>query len=109
MKKLIATLFTIALIASVYVDLTSGTLPAATAPIGKHPEQKKETSSPATPHFKATVKPGQTLLSIVEEYGAGNPGVPISKLITDFETLNPGSTPESLQAGKTYLFPSYSN
>jgi hypothetical protein len=105
MKKFLAFIFSLALLISVYVDLTRGTLPAVTAPLQVH----EETSSPSQPHFKAKVKPGQTLLSIVEEFKAGDTGVPVSKLISDFETLNPGTSPETMQVGKTYLFPSYSN
>ncbi|ALC89923.1 hypothetical protein AM500_09135 [Bacillus sp. FJAT-18017] len=106
MKKFIAFIFSLALFISVYVDLTRGTLPAAvTVPI----QVNEETSSPSQPYFKATVKPGQTLLSIVEEFNSGDTGVPVSKLISDFEALNPGTSPKTMQVGKTYLFPSYTN
>ncbi|RHW41046.1 LysM domain-containing protein [Neobacillus notoginsengisoli] len=103
MKKIAVALFIFALIISVYTDLTKGTLPVSKPGFAV---AKTEPSS-ELPFYKATVQPGQTLLSIVEQNQGAIP-VPIKKMVEDFQVLNPGASPEKLQIGKEYFFPSYS-
>jgi hypothetical protein len=107
MKKIAVALFTLALAVSVYVDLTSGTLPSST--ISNAEEITIESAEPTLPHYNAAVKPGQTLITIIEQKQGGSPDVPISQLVDDFQKLNPGVSHERLQIGETYKFPSYSN
>lgn len=104
MKKLIAALFFAALLVSIYVDLTAGTL---TVSIAAPPEKSAQSSAPEIPSFTASVRPGQTLLSIVEKKRGVSADVSIGKLIADFKSLNPGASPELLQIGKEYRFPDY--
>lgn len=105
MKKIAVALFIFTLIISIYTDLTKGSLPA-----NRHVqvEEVKEVKNPTPGHpfYKATIMPGQTLLSIVEQKHGKAP-VPIKKMIEDFQKLNPGVTPEKLQIGEEYLFPIY--
>jgi hypothetical protein len=60
-----------------------------------------------SPYQTVTVKPGDTLLSIMERQQNGPLPVPIDKAITDFEALNPGEKAQTLQIGKKYKIPVY--
>jgi hypothetical protein len=104
MKRLFIAIFTLLLLYSIYYDLTSGSLPT------------KETKNVAVPvtnmsnnddFFEATVKPGDTVLSIMEKHLKEPLPVSITKLITDFQALNKGKQPEEIQIGKRYKFPNY--
>ncbi|WP_042355037.1 LysM peptidoglycan-binding domain-containing protein [Bacillus rubiinfantis] len=109
MKKLLGLLFAILLIYVIYIDLTVGTLPSA-ATIGQEFTSERATNQPAgIPSFEAKVKPGETVMTIVEKHLGKPLPVPISELIADFSKLNPGKTPEKIQIGATYQFPDYSN
>ncbi|WP_059171150.1 FimV family protein [Bacillus sp. FJAT-27445] len=104
MKRIIIALFTVTLLISIYIDLTDGTLPVSSAA----PEKKAIVEVvPNKPHFTATVQPGQTLLSIVEKKHGKSSNVSIAKLVSDFQSLNSGASPEKLQIGKEYRFPVY--
>ena len=100
MKKIIALLLIGLIIYSVYFDLTIGTLPAASVPT------TAEEASPELPYNEIEVKPGDTLLSIIERE-EGNLPKPIDKIILDFQKLNDGQSPHEMQIGKTYKFPDY--
>ncbi|WP_053367154.1 LysM peptidoglycan-binding domain-containing protein [Bacillus sp. FJAT-27245] len=104
MKKMIIAVFFAALLVSMYVDLTAGTLPVS---IAAPPLKSAEPATLEMPNFTAAVEPGQTLLSIVEQKRGKSPNVSIAKLIADFQLLNPGVSPERLQIGKEYRFPDY--
>lgn len=108
MKRALITLIGLITIYVIYIDLTSGTLPIQTTT--KIESSIEATAEPDTtlPAFKSKVKPGQTLISIVESHIDDSLPVSIEKLIEDFETLNPGQAPEKIQIGKTYQFPDYS-
>lgn len=109
MKKLFGVLFTLLIIYVIYIDLTAGTLPsAATEKVNPQVEASKQPPS-GIPSFQAKVKTGQTVISIVENKLQKQLPVSISELIEDFQTLNPGKTPEKIQIGATYQFPDYSN
>lgn len=109
MKKLVGVLFTILVFYVIYIDLTAGTLPASAPEKAASKAEAREQPQSEMPSFQAKVKPGETVISIVENQLHGQLPVPISELIEDFQTLNPGKTPEKIQIGATYLFPDYSN
>lgn len=110
MKKIFGILFSILVIYVIYYDLTVGTLPASTTqPVDAKVEQR--TPAPAetdTPSFDAEVKPGDTVISIVEHKINKSLPVSIADLIEEFQTLNGGKSPEKIQIGSTYHFPDYS-
>lgn len=107
MKKLSGLLFIILIIYCIYFDMTVGTLPLVNT---QKTAAEVSVISPAAsiPFFKATVKPGDTLISIVEHQIKKPLPVPIDSLIRDFQTLNPGQTAEKIQIGNAYRFPDYS-
>ncbi|WP_251555047.1 LysM peptidoglycan-binding domain-containing protein [Neobacillus muris] len=110
MKKLLGLIIAILIIYVIYFDLTVGTLglPAAEkteANAASTVQAKPETDIPA---FSAKVKPGETVISIVEHQINKPLPVSISTLIEDFKKLNPGESPEKIQIGTTYHFPDYS-
>lgn len=108
MKKLFGILLSILVLYVIYYDLTVGTLPTS-AP--KPVDAKVEQSTPSKtdlPSFDAKVKPGDTVISIVEHKINKSLPVPIPDLIEDFQTLNGGKSPEKIQIGSTYHFPDYS-
>ena len=94
----------------IYYDVRIGTLPVAkneaveviagTEVVAPHPSD---------PYKELKVKPGDTLLSIVEKMNEGQKITSIESVIKDFEELNPDSKAELLQIGKTYKFPLYTN
>ncbi|WHX99332.1 hypothetical protein [Neobacillus sp. DY30] len=108
MKRIGVLLLGLLTIYIIYIDLTAGTLP-------KNESQKTEqtvatmtniTNSAAS--FEAEVEPGETLISIVENHIKKPLPVSIDELIEDFQSLNPGLSPEKIQIGSTYEFPDYS-
>jgi hypothetical protein len=112
MKKLFWLLLSILIIYVVYFDLTVGTLPSTSnAQVEVNNNTDPNTPSPKTdiPSFTEKVKPGETVISIVEHQLGKSLPVSISVLIKDFQTLNPGKSPEKIQIGSTYHFPDYSN
>lgn len=93
----------------IYYDLTTGSLP--TSQLRASPAQQSvpvntPTTSRSMAYKEILIKPGDTLLSIVEkEKGTSNQ--PIEEVISDFQTLNEGLRPENMQIGKTYKIPLY--
>jgi hypothetical protein len=108
MKKLLSIIAVILLCYAIYYDLEVGTLPHT---IIKEAEAtgKVESVNSTIPFFEVEIKPGETVLSIVERDLKNPLSVSISDLIQDFQLLNPGQKPEEIQIGKTYKFPDYSN
>jgi cytoskeletal protein RodZ len=113
MKKLFGLLLSVLIIYVIYFDLTVGTLPTS-AP--QHVDAQVENTTkvnnnkPNTdiPAFEAKVKPGDTVISIVEKELDKSLPVSITELIEDFKKLNKGKSPEKIQSGSTYVFPDYS-
>ncbi|KGM45305.1 LysM peptidoglycan-binding domain-containing protein [Neobacillus niacini] len=108
MKRIILFLFGLLTIYVIYIDLTAGTLPKQET---QKPEQTVVTMTnvkEAEDSFEAEVEPGETLISIVENHIKKPLPVSIDKLIEDFQSLNPGLSPEKIQIGSTYEFPDYS-
>ncbi|BBW95582.1 hypothetical protein MKY25_06160 [Geobacillus sp. FSL W8-0032] len=103
MKKLILVLILSLASYIVYRDLSIGTfpVPAQTTAATVQPKPVK------IPYRTVTVRPGDTLLSIVEQERNGPIPVPLEQLIRDFERLNPGERAQTLQIGKTYKVPIY--
>jgi hypothetical protein len=93
----------------VYYDLTSGSLPSmhakADQPSDKALNEKVEPTS-IIPFKMVQIKPGDTLLSIVEKQGHGI-NTSIEDVVADFISLNNGLQPELIQIGKTYKIPQY--
>jgi len=109
MKKLLGILLSILVIYVIYYDLTVGTLPtSAPLPVDAKAEQVTAASKSNIPSFDAKVKPGDTVISIVEHRINKSLPVSIHDLIKDFQTLNGGRSPEKIQIGTTYHFPDYS-
>ncbi|MBO0959485.1 hypothetical protein J1P26_07030 [Neobacillus sp. MM2021_6] len=110
MKKLFGFLFAILVLYVIYFDLTVGTLPTSNA---KQVDVKVAADANSftsdIPSFEAKVKPGETVISIVEHELNKPLPVSITELINDFRELNPKQSPEKIQIGSTYHFPDYSN
>ncbi|MGO4887187.1 hypothetical protein ACJ2A9_05490 [Anaerobacillus sp. MEB173] len=92
---------------STYYDLTIGTLPtkATTAMAVKLVEE--EINSKEESYKEVKIKPGDTVLSIVEHIHDGPIKASINQIIYDFQLLNPDTNPEEISIGKTYKFPIY--
>ncbi|MGE7759242.1 hypothetical protein [Peribacillus sp. NPDC097895] len=93
----------------IYFDLTTGTLPTPHPPAssGETAVPASQPQSAATADYKEIVmKPGDTLLSIVETEKDGS-NQEIETIISDFQSLNEGLKPENMQIGKTYKIPVY--
>jgi hypothetical protein len=103
MKKLFGILFAVLIIYSIYFDLTIGTLPH----MGSEKAEAIVKTESSLPYFEAKVKPGETLITIVENHANKSISIPITDLINDFKSLNPGQSPEKIQIGKIYKFPKY--
>ncbi|MBT2665488.1 LysM peptidoglycan-binding domain-containing protein [Bacillus sp. ISL-4] len=91
----------------IYFDLTTGTLPASHPPASTGEPAvpaSQSASAPSAAYKEITMKPGDTLLSIVEKGGSNQP---IETIIADFQSLNEGLKPENMQIGKTYKIPIY--
>jgi hypothetical protein len=88
---------------SCYFDWKIGTLPAAASNQVNKVEENNNIQ-----HVEVIVLNGETVLSIVEKVNNGN-NIPssMSKIIEDFETLNPNVKAHVIKAGIKYLFPIY--
>ncbi len=109
MKMLLLLLFGFVLIYCVYFDLHTGTLPIINS---VSTVQDKDTTALTNltndqPFVEVTIKPGDTVLSLLEQRQSGNLPVSISKVVTDFQRINNGQAPEKLQIGKKYKLPLY--
>jgi hypothetical protein len=90
----------------IYFDLTTGTLPDSmkmTAEPALAPVSDPDPSD--IPFIETKVKPGDTLLTIIERE-EGHLPLSIEEMIADFQELN-GIKPEAMQIGKIYKIPSY--
>lgn len=108
MKKLLILLISVIVIYCVYYDLRTGTLPISTiasASENKTKSDKVEEKNNTT-HIEVTVKPGDTVLSILEKNQKGDLPVSITTVVKDFKELN-NVEPEKIQIGKKYKFPIY--
>lgn len=113
MKKL-AGLFILLIVGyAIYNDMSIGTLPAVTQPKAETVEiekvEKKTKVKVDIPYFEHEVKPGDTVLSVLDRNSDSPMDVPVSKAVEDFKKLNSGTDPQNIKFGKTYKFPDYSN
>ncbi|MCA1058042.1 hypothetical protein LCL96_03810 [Rossellomorea aquimaris] len=120
MKRMAIFFGIIILLYSVYYDLNEGTLRllykeatvATTQPqVNANPQQpsvpaEREETSSSLPYVEMEIKPGDTVLSLVEDLLDGSIPVSIDQVISDFEELNEVS-PAKIQIGKTYKIPNY--
>lgn len=106
MKKLFGVLFAALVIYIIYFDLTVGTLPSSSVKHVSINTPVTEKPKAAMPFFDAKVKPGETLITIVEHHLGKSLPVSINDIIEDFQALNPGISAEKIKIGKTY--PDYS-
>jgi hypothetical protein len=103
MKKFLTGCFILLVLYVVAYDLKIGTLPQ-TQPANASVITKTKVVTSKYQQYE--VKPGDTLISVVEKLNANN-DYSIVTMIKDFKTLNPKSNPENIQIGKTYKFPLY--
>jgi hypothetical protein len=108
MKRIFLFLFSLLTIYVIYIDLTAGTLPQGDNQKTPQTAVTMASLDPELEAFEAEVEPGETLISIVENYIKRPLPVSIDELIEDFQNLNPGQAPEKIQIGSTYQFPDYS-
>lgn len=107
MKRLFIAFIAVLVLYAIYHDLTQGSI---SLPEETTEEKAVPASTPPSstiPFKEKTVKPGDTVLSIVEKNSKGPLPVSISKVISDFQKLNEGIKPEEIQIGKAYKFPKY--
>lgn len=108
MKKFLAFLIISFISFIIYYDITTGTLPQNVMIPNKGPSlpANKPLQKNDLHYYEITIKPGDTLLSIIERE-EGSLSQPIETIVTDFQELNEGLKPEQMQIGKTYKIPSY--
>jgi predicted Zn-dependent protease len=111
MKKFIGTIMFLLIVYVLYYDLSIGTLPTvvpkASETTNKVKSEEKKISPKKEMHFvEVTVKPGDTLLSLIENR-EGKLTQSIPKIIDDFILLNNGLAPDQIQMGKKYKIPTY--
>lgn len=105
MKRIVLWFLAIIVAYSVYFDITVGTLPSAkTAAIMTSTNGLSVQNGLNSKLVK--VKPGDTILSLVER-NEGTLPVSIKRVIIDFQDLNNGIQPEKIQIGKEYRIPVY--
>ncbi|WP_079509767.1 LysM peptidoglycan-binding domain-containing protein [Mesobacillus jeotgali] len=117
MKKLAGFIVFIVLTYAIYNDLSIGTLPAMNSqnPDIKESEQKENIKKadrqrqPEIPYFEHEVKPGDTVLSVLDSISDSPLNVPVSQAVDDFKKLNDGTDPQKIKFGNTYKFPDYSS
>ncbi|MEH7885487.1 hypothetical protein V7654_14335 [Bacillus sp. JJ1609] len=112
MKKLAGFLVLVVIVYAIYNDLSAGTLPAANMQkietVEKEVKKQKEEKGTNIPYFEHEVKPGDTVLSVLDSNSKSQLAVPISQAVADFKLLNGGTDPQKIKFGKTYKFPDYS-
>ncbi|GGH79796.1 regulatory protein YycH of two-component signal transduction system YycFG [Pullulanibacillus pueri] len=109
MKKFILyTLLTIISLTCLY-DWTNGSLKYIAIDQPQSAEAKtklQKTPSTSKPFQNVTVQTGDTVLSIIERLNP-NQVENISKMINDFQLLNPKQNPNQIKIGESYRFPLY--
>ncbi len=94
MKKLAIFLVTILVAYSIYYDLKTGTLPVnnVVAAIEVSSTEKGQQSSEGK-FIEVVIKPGDTVLSLIEQHLQGSLPVSIETVIKDFQKLNEETVP----------------
>ncbi|MDM5199729.1 hypothetical protein QUF79_17085 [Fictibacillus enclensis] len=104
MKKFIYICLTLVIVYTIAYDLKVGTLQPynqKAAPVAAISIQN------STPYQKVKISSGDTVLSVIERLNPSSLSKPIPDLTKDFQRLNHGIRPESIQVGKSYNFPVY--
>jgi hypothetical protein len=104
LRRLFLTLLSVLILYVIYHDFTKGTLQIETNENNSVPVS----TTSNIPFFVVEVKPGETVLTIVEKNLDKQIPVSITRVISDFEQLNDGEKPEKILIGKQYRFPDYS-
>lgn len=102
-KKFLIFVSAILLCASIYHDMTSGS-------ISTNEERNTRTTTSNSLSYsieKVQISPGETVLSIVEKYNDGGVSLNVDQILTDFRKLNPDVHPYQLEAYHYYNFPVY--
>jgi hypothetical protein len=109
MKNLLLLLLSFLIIYSIYFDISVGALPYPDTQKVEAVAKPKLPKLPKSsiPYFEVKVEPGDTLITIVEHQMKKPLPVSITRLIHDFEALNPDQSAEKIQIGKNYRFPDY--
>lgn len=102
MKRLAGILLTIVVLYAIFNDLTKGSLPGS--PVEENATQETVTS---LQYIEASVKPGDTLLSLIESQGHFPENISIEQMVEDFVLLNDGIFPEQMRPGEMYKIPVY--
>jgi hypothetical protein len=122
MKRMFIFLGIIILLYSVYYDLNKGTLHLLTknhsTAVTAQPQTVKmekiesvsipDASESRQTYIEMEIKPGDTVLSLVEDSMQGSLPVSIEQVVTDFEDLN-NTAAGKIQIGKTYKIPLYND
>lgn len=113
MKKLAGFLVFLVLAYAIYNDLSIGTLPAARTSepvlVEAESEEAGSQAEEKLPYFEHEVKPGDTVLSVLDSNSKKPLAVPVSQAVEDFKQLNGGTDPQKIKFGNTYKFPDYSS
>lgn len=109
MRRFAVFILVIVVAYAIFIDISKGTLPEAQEKSDEQPAVTASTTEtePDAPFIEKEVKPGDTVLSIVEKENNGLENVPINVIVTDFSTLNAGLKPEDIKYGQVYKFPTY--
>lgn len=103
-KRFVGAILSVLILYVIYYDFTKGTLPTESNEQNSVPVSTTNTN---IPFFEVEVKPGETVMTIVEKKLDKPIPVSITRLISDFEQLNNGDKPEEIRIGKQYRFPDY--
>ncbi|WP_217586721.1 hypothetical protein [Lentibacillus saliphilus] len=101
-KRMTVYVFLYLLVTSVYHDITTGT---------GFEQNTTEPSSPSSSTIddqsvvKVKIRPGDTVLSIMEQIHSDSNKIEIDTIIEDFRKLNPKADPYHLKVGNVYYFP----
>ncbi|WP_318508396.1 LysM domain-containing protein [Bacillus sp. T3] len=107
MKRLTVALITVLVLYVIYYDLTEGSIVIPEERLEEQALPVSSTSTNSIPFSEHVVKPGDTVISIVEKKSDNPLPVSISKVISDFQKLNDGTNPVDIQIGNQYKFPTY--
>lgn len=103
MKTIAALFAALIVLYSIYYDVTVGTIPSKYTPVFVFENQAPSDES----FMMIEIKPGDTVISVIEKMEQGPLPVSIEQVIRDFKELNPNIDPVQIQPGKKYKFPFY--
>ncbi len=98
MLRFFLLIFVVVIGYAAYIDISHGSLPFRNT--------AKANNVNSIPYYVKEIKPGDTVLSLVEKTEDSLP-VAIEDIISDFEELNDGLSPEKILIGRSYNIPDY--